>query len=106
MCFDCINIWKISETNIFKSDCGIQSFNNNDIFCKWLLKQINYKGFAHNLKAYDGIFIMKYIVNNQLPTDGLPKITKLGAKFMSIEFENQSIHTIPMPLKIPKNVWI
>ena len=69
MCFDCINIWKIGNTNICKSECGIQSFNNNK-FCQWLLKQKNYIGFGHNLKAYDGIFIMKYIVNNILPTNG------------------------------------
>ena len=31
MCFDCINIWKLSESNICKSDCGIQSFNNNEV---------------------------------------------------------------------------
>ena len=31
MCFDCINIGKIGDTNICKSDCGIQSFNNNEV---------------------------------------------------------------------------
>ena len=44
------------------------------------LEQKNYTGFAHNLKAYDGIFIMKYIVDNPLPTDSLPKIVLNGLK--------------------------
>ena len=39
MCFDCINIWKIGDNIICKSDCGIKSFDNNDKFCQWLLKQ-------------------------------------------------------------------
>ena len=32
------------------------------------------------IKAYDGIFVMKYIINNPLPTDGLPKIILNGLK--------------------------
>jgi hypothetical protein len=51
------------------NNCGIFNFNNNNDFCYWLLEQKNYTGFAHNLKAYDGIFIMKYIVDNPLLTD-------------------------------------
>ncbi len=49
------------------------------IFCYWLLEQKN-TGFAYNLKAYDGIFIVKYIVDNPLPTDSLPKIVLYGLK--------------------------
>jgi hypothetical protein len=70
MCFDCIDRWKVNEVReTCESNCGIFNFNNNDEFCYWLLVQKNYTGFAHNLKAYDGIFIMKYIVYNPLPTD-------------------------------------
>ena len=83
------------------NDCGIKSFKNYDEFCYWLLKQKNYTGFAHNLKAYDGIFVMKYIVNNPLPSDGLPKII-LNVKLMSIEFEKTKLidshNVIQMPL--------
>jgi hypothetical protein len=49
--------WEKHEVS--ESNCGIFNFNNNDDFCYWLLEQTNYTGFAHNLKAYDGIFIMK-----------------------------------------------
>jgi hypothetical protein len=51
-----------------------------------ILEQKNHTGFAHNLKAYDGILMMKYNVV-PLPTDSLPKIVLNGLKFMSIEFE-------------------
>ncbi len=73
MCFDCIERWKVNEVReSCVNNCGIFNFNNNNDFCYWLLEQKNYTGFAHNLKAYDGIFIMKYIVDNPLPTDSLP----------------------------------
>ena len=64
LCMNCINIWKIQDNSIIcDNDCGIKSFKTNDEFCYWLLKQKNYTGFAHNLKSYDGIFIMKYIIH-------------------------------------------
>ena len=78
----------------------VDGFKTNDEFCYWLLKQKNYTGFAHNLKSYDGIFIMKYIINNPLPSDGLPKIILNGLKLMSIEFEKikliDSLNFIPL----------
>ena len=108
ICFECIKKWNIFEkTFSCENNCGIKSFKSNDEFCYWLLQQKNYTGFAHNLKAYDGIFVMKYIINNPLPTDGLPKIILNGLKLMSIEFEKikliDSHNFIPMPLsKFPK----
>ena len=108
ICFQCIDVWDlyVSRNINCQNECGIQHFNNNDDFCYWLLKQKNYIGFAHNLKAYDGIFIMKYIVDNPLPTDKSPQIILNGLKLMSIEFEKikliDSHNFIPMPLsKIP-----
>ncbi len=64
-------------------------------------------GFAHNLKAYDLIFIMKSIVDNPLPTDSLPIIVFNDLKLMRIEFEKikliDSHNFIPMPVsKFPK----
>jgi hypothetical protein len=108
MCLDCKDRWKVNEMRESSvNNCGIFNFNNNNDFCYWLLEQKNYTGFAHNLKAYDGIFIMKYIVDNPLPIDSLPKIVLNGLKLMSIEFEKikltDSHNFIPMPLsKFPK----
>jgi restriction endonuclease S subunit len=81
MCFDCIDRWKVNEMReSCVNNCGFFNFNNNNDFCYWLLEQKKFTGFAHNLKAYDGIFIMKYIVDNPLPTDSLPKIVLNGLK--------------------------
>jgi hypothetical protein len=108
MCFECIDRSKVNEVReTCVNNCGIFNFNNNIDFCYWLLEQKNYTGFAHYLKAYDGIFIMKYIVDNPLPTDSLPKIVLNG--LMSIDFEKikliDSHNFIPMPLsKFPKTV--
>jgi hypothetical protein len=68
-----------------------------------------YTGFAHYLKTYDGIFIMKYIVDNPLPTDNLPKIVLNGLKLISIEFVKikliDSHNFNPMPLsKFPSSM--
>ena len=88
MCFGCLDRWRVNEMRgSCGNNCGIFNFNNNNDFCYWLLEQKNYTGFAYNLIAYDGIFIMIYIVDNPLPTDSLPKIVLNGLKLMSIEFE-------------------
>jgi hypothetical protein len=54
------------------------------------------------IQDFDGIFILKYIVDNALPTDNLPKIVLNGFKLMSIEFEKikliDSHNFIRMPL--------
>jgi hypothetical protein len=44
-----------------------------------------YIGIAHNLRAYDGLFIMKYIANNPLPNDKPPNVNILQCKLMSIQ---------------------
>ena len=64
----------MSRNIIFKNECGIQNYNNNDDFCYSLLKQKNFIGLAHNLKAYDGFFIKKNKVDNPLPTHNSPQI--------------------------------
>jgi hypothetical protein len=75
MCFDCIDRWIVNEVReTCESNFGFFNLNNNNDFCYWLLEQKNYAGFAHNLKANDGIFIMKNNVEYPLLTDTLPKI--------------------------------
>ena len=52
------------------NDCRDHFWNNNH-FCMWLFGESN-KDFiviAHNMKAYDGYFIMNFILSNFLPTD-------------------------------------
>ena len=66
-------------------------FYNNDSFCRWLLKQHHYIAIAHNLKGYDGTFIVKYLIDNLLPKDPLPKLIVNGTKILSIDFKTLKI---------------
>jgi hypothetical protein len=47
--------------------CKICSFHNDVEFFEWLLEQDNAKTIAHNLRAYDGVFIMKYLADHPVP---------------------------------------
>ena len=58
---------------------------------------------AHNSRAYDCQFILKYCVNNRI----IPKVLKRGTKILSMKVGNfkliDSLSFMPMPLKsLPK----
>jgi hypothetical protein len=62
---------------------------------------------AHNMKAYDGYFLLQYLVENILPHQQLPQIVMNGAKILCITFNKvkiiDSFSFIPMALsKFPK----
>ena len=77
-------------------------------FCLWLLKNERHKGarcFAHNLKGYDGYFILQYLYDNVVT----PDVIMNGAKIMSITVPGSeitfkdSLNFFPMALsKLPK----
>ncbi|CAF1034070.1 unnamed protein product, partial [Brachionus calyciflorus] len=67
VCKSCLNIPNI---NCFV--CEEKQFETNEKFCDWLIRQDNYIAIAHNMKAYDGVFILNYIVNNLVPSDSKP----------------------------------
>ena len=77
-------------------------FRSNEQFCFWLFEQTNYIAFAHNMRAYDGMFIMHYISNNTTPDTQNAKILLQGYKFLKIEYKNvlvlDSYSFLPMPL--------
>ena len=86
--------------------CGVSKFYNNDDFCNWLLQQDYYICIAHNLKGYDGVFIMQYLINNPLPNDKYMFINE-GLKINLIKFNKvkiiDSLNFIPSSLaKFPK----
>jgi len=62
------------------------TFYDNDIFCHWLFKHENFIAIAHNLKGYDGVFILKYILSSFLPNDTMPSVLVNGTKILSIKF--------------------
>ena len=93
--------------------CQNYIFKNNNDFCEWLFDKNNshFIAIAHNMKAYDGYFIMNYIINNFTPTDKPPECLLNGSKLLVIKFLNikiiDSFNFIPMGLsKFPKTFGI
>jgi len=86
ICSECIDVKKMSCF-----ECCKKVFSTNNSFCKWLFKQSHCIAIAHNMKAYDGVFIMNYIVNNLTPSDGLPYVINSGSKLLSISYNQVKI---------------
>lgn len=69
--------------------------NGNDVnnnFCSWLFDQEHYIAIAHNLKGYDGIFLMNFIINSPFSERNQTEIINQGAKIMSLTHKN--VHVI------------
>ena len=51
-------------------NCGSKiEFIDNNSFCKWLLSNEKYTCMAHNLKGYDGCFLLQYFLNAMVSFD-------------------------------------
>lgn len=103
-CFNCVE-----ELSCNDSRCGDFVFTRNEEFGEWLFSSFNknFIAFAHNMRSYDGYFIMNYIVSNVLPNEKLPEFVLNGSKILVINFASvtikDSINFIPMALaKLPK----
>ena len=103
ICSNCLND-KECDLN-----CGDFVFKTNEQFCEWLFGKlnVNFTAIAHNMKSYDGYFILNYIVSNLLPNERLPEVLLTGGKILVIKFSKvtikDSINFIPMALaKFPK----
>ena len=87
VCINCSN-----NKHLECNECKIQhKFYDNLSFCEWLFNQENYIAIAHNLKGYDGVFIVNYIISSFLPTDALPQILICGTKILTIRFRKTKI---------------
>ena len=81
------------------------TFNSNAAFCKWLLNKnhSNFTAIAHNMKGYDGSFIMQYMLKNLKSVDRLPKVLVNGTKTLSIDHRKikiiDSYSFLPMALE-------
>ena len=81
-------------------------------FCKWLLEDKSNSdsiAVAHNMKGYDGMFILDYLYKNCI----IPSMILAGGKIMSMDIPFNSIKVIdslnflPMPLSsMPKTFGI
>ena len=63
----------------------------NKQFCDWLFSQKNYIAIAHNLKGYDGIFLMNYLLNNLRPGTDPPTVLNQGNKILTMTYNNVKI---------------
>ncbi len=88
VCVKCLEKWKVPTLHC-PNNCGVKTFTNNDYFCFWLLLQEQFICLAHNLRAYDGISIMKYLATNRLPNDHSPTVNILHAN--SCQFNVQKL---------------
>lgn len=71
--------------------CGKHEFDSNISFCDWLFNQRHFVAIAHNMKGYDGVFIMNYLISHILPKDKKPTIIVQGTKILSIHFRHVKI---------------
>ena len=69
----------------------IHKFWNNEDFCHWLLKQHDCIALAHNLKAYDGVFIANYCINTRTSGESYPEMIATTSKLLQIKFRRLKI---------------
>jgi len=86
VCSSCLD-----EADANCNDCCKKIFYTNDAFCEWLFTQTDYIALAHNLKGYDGIFIVNYILRAFLSIDSMPTFLFNGTKVLSIQFRNVKV---------------
>jgi hypothetical protein len=91
-CVNCVNELECEDT-----ECRDFVFSTNDEFCLWLFnsKNKNFIAFAHNMRSYDGYFILNYIVSNVLPLHNLVEYPKNCIK-------SRTPQNIPKPSEIPE----
>ncbi|XP_062597068.1 uncharacterized protein LOC134258520 [Saccostrea cucullata] len=88
--------------------CGFREtvFRGDDtarMFCDWLFRE-HHKGYtvlAHNMKGYDGYFVLEYLIENSV----IPKVIYAGSKIMYMHVERglnirmlDSLNFLPMRL--------
>lgn len=105
LCIACVN----EESCLSQDLCKVYQFENNTDFCLWLFSKDNenFTACAHNFQGFDGIFVMKYIKENMLPTERMPEAIVNGTKIMTLTYKKvrmiDSFLFIPMALeKFPK----
>ena len=102
VCSNCLN-QIIENCDI----CKQYTFENNINFCNWLFRQKNWIAIAHNMKGYDGVFLMNYLLNNTENSTLVPKCICKGTKILTISYNKvkviDSLSFITMSLeKFPK----
>jgi hypothetical protein len=102
VCLKCLLSYSVQCTT-----CENKIWKNNIDFCNWLFSNKHCIAIAHNMKSYDGYFIMQYIVKHILPGETLPECLMTGNKLLVIKFRDlkiiDSYNFLTMSLsKLPK----
>jgi hypothetical protein len=78
----------LEKNNICTNCKEFFTFYSMDSFCEWIFKHENYICIAHNLKGFDGCFVLDWILKNILPIDSQPQVIVNGTKLLSIKFKS------------------
>ena len=88
ICYKCIDL-EYSKRCV---KCMTQYiFYNLEDYCNWCVQQKNTIQIAHNLKGYDGVFILQNFLRNLLPCETVPEDILNGCKILSIMFRKIKI---------------
>ena len=103
MCIQCIdNFSSSNESEKECIECETKFFYNNDQFGEWIFQKKDTICIAHNLRSFDGIILLEYILNVMNSLDRMPKILLNGSKILTMKFRNvkfiDSLSFLPMPL--------
>ena len=100
ICPRCVDILDASKRC---ANCKVlHRFYSIDEYCKWAMRQRNTIHIAHNLKGYDGVFIIHHLMKNKSPRHNPPSALAVGTKLLSIQFRDikiiDSFSFMPMAL--------
>lgn len=75
------------------SGCRMHTFYDNDSFNKWLFSKDNenYTAIAHNMKGYDGVFLLNNILNNYVIKYARPTFLLRGTKILTLSYKKVKV---------------
>lgn len=91
VCNMCLDEDQLVERECNSGHCTKVMFKTNKEFCEWLFQQKDHIALAHNLKGYDGVFVLKNILDNMVSIDYNPDVLMNGTKILCIKFRNVKI---------------
>ena len=81
VCKECLDIPYQNRCSMCTQQYIFYSLQN---YCDWCVKQKHTIQIAHNFKGYDGVFILKYFLENLLPCETTPEVILTGCKILAI----------------------
>jgi G:T-mismatch repair DNA endonuclease (very short patch repair protein) len=108
ICKNCID-----GNQCFTDSCKVYTFYDNDSFNKWLFTKENayFTALAHNMKGYDGVFLLNNIFKNYVIKYAKPTFLLRGTKILTLKYRDvkiiDSMSFMPMSLEnFPKTFGI